>query len=340
MKAIIVIAIIIVIIFSLSGCLVAPYDVPEFEEIKPSESAFLIPLEGDTSKQVKFESEEALKKMQVSAKRIKIPHKWVATGRLPGTGQYLDTVMLIKVNRRPVTREWTSEENSGTNQKNEAVWAESKDSVGFSIGVTISAMIEADKAALFLYKYPSGALAQIMDTEIRAKVQSVFADEAGKWDMSDLRAKKADIAATIRKDVTEFFKKSGITITTIGFTGGFKYENKEIQNAIDKVFIAQREKDVAKALLDAQKDKNTRITQEAEAQAKKVELVAEAQANGQKKLLEVAKMASQDPVFLQMRKLEVEKARIEKWDGKYPMNMTVLGNSGAIPMLKLPETPR
>ena len=33
-----------------------PYDVPEFQEIDTSESAFLIPLEGDTANQAAFPS--------------------------------------------------------------------------------------------------------------------------------------------------------------------------------------------------------------------------------------------------------------------------------------------
>src|SRR5207248_7389998 len=47
---------------------VRPYDVPEFIEVDSSESAFLIPLEGDTSSQAAFQSVEFLKEKKVAAK--------------------------------------------------------------------------------------------------------------------------------------------------------------------------------------------------------------------------------------------------------------------------------
>ena len=41
------------------GC-VRPYDTPEFVTIEPSQTAFLIPVIGDSSNQASFESEEML----------------------------------------------------------------------------------------------------------------------------------------------------------------------------------------------------------------------------------------------------------------------------------------
>ncbi|MCA9190036.1 MAG: hypothetical protein KDA99_30635, partial [Planctomycetales bacterium] len=100
-----------------AGC--RPYDRPEFEEIDTSETGFLIPLEGDTSSQLSFESEKYLDQRKVATKRVQVLHRWVQTGRLPNVGEYVDTVRLVKVDRSPVTREWTADSSSGTNSKNE-----------------------------------------------------------------------------------------------------------------------------------------------------------------------------------------------------------------------------
>src|SRR5438876_10078203 len=86
---------------------IRPYDVPEFVEVDSSESAFLIPLEGDTANQAAFHSVEFLKEKKVAAKRVQITHRWNQTGFMPRSGQWIGTVRLIKVDRRPVTREWT-----------------------------------------------------------------------------------------------------------------------------------------------------------------------------------------------------------------------------------------
>lgn len=65
----------------LTGC-VRPYDKPEFVTIEPHQTAFLIPLIGDTTSQASFESEEMLMQAKVAAKEIQIPHRWVQTGRI------------------------------------------------------------------------------------------------------------------------------------------------------------------------------------------------------------------------------------------------------------------
>src|SRR3954464_3762115 len=84
------------------GMFIRPYDVPEFIEVDSSESAFLIPLEGDTANQAAFHSVEFLKEKKVAAKRVQITHRWSQTGFMPRTGQWIPTVRVIKVDRRPV----------------------------------------------------------------------------------------------------------------------------------------------------------------------------------------------------------------------------------------------
>ena len=87
-RRIVVVATIIIVTLSaliaLSGC--KPYDRPEFIEIDTSETGFLIPLEGNTDKQVAFESEHYLNECKVATKRVQIPHRWVQTGRMYWSG--------------------------------------------------------------------------------------------------------------------------------------------------------------------------------------------------------------------------------------------------------------
>src|SRR5262245_21712060 len=62
----------VVVLLALAGgalLLVKPYDTPEFVEIGSSESAFLIPLEGDTTNQAAFHSVQFLDQKKVAAKR-------------------------------------------------------------------------------------------------------------------------------------------------------------------------------------------------------------------------------------------------------------------------------
>ena len=119
--------------FTLNGC-VRPYDTPEYVEVETDETAFVLPLEGDTAQQAKFQSAKFLEEKKVSAKRVQISHRWSQTGRQSSTGKWIPAVKVIRVKRSPVTREWTAEANSGTARVDQAVWVESQDSVGFSMG--------------------------------------------------------------------------------------------------------------------------------------------------------------------------------------------------------------
>lgn len=164
--------------------------------------------------------------------------------------------------------------------------------------------------------------------------------------MDLLRGQKKEMIEAIRSDVIEFFNKKGITISTLGQFGGFTYVNPEIQKSIDMVFVAQQEKEVAKALLDAQADKNKRLEQEGEGEALKVRKVAQGQADaaiteaeGRAKAIrlvaESTAAANQDPLFLALKKLEVETKQVERWDGKYPLYMMTTGQGGQAPSLLL-----
>jgi SPFH domain/Band 7 family protein len=338
----------------MTGC-VKPYDKPEFVEIDTSETGFLIPLEGDVTQQAKFQSEDYLKQRKVATKRVQITHRWSQEGRLPSNGRWISTVRLVKVNRSPVTREWlTAQGHTAAGQvtrgaaNDRAIWIESADSVGFSMGFTCTAFIPEDDAARFLYWYPSGSLAEVMDREIRARVQQVAAEVAAKYPLDLLRAKKQEIADTVKIDVTNFFATRGVTITTIGMFGGMTYENPEIQKSIDGTFVAQQLKVVAEAKFEAQKKENERIELEANAIAERArreafgladarKTIAAAEAEAIREVNRALNEARQNPTLYQLKALDVEKARIEKWDGKYPTYFMGAGSGGPNVLLQMPS---
>jgi hypothetical protein len=332
---------------SSSGCM-KPFDRPEYVEIDTSETGFLIPLEGDATQQAKFQSEDYLRQRKIATKRVQITHRWSQEGRFEFTGRWIANVRLVKVNRSPVTRDWTTEQsptaNGTTRRGDKAIWIESADSVGFSMGFTCTAFIPEEEAARFLYWYPSGSLADVMDHEVRARVQQVAAEVAAKYPLDLLRARKQEIADAVKKDVTNFFQLRGVAVTTVGMFGGMTYENPEIQKSIDATFIAQQLKVVAEAKFESQKKENERIELEANAHAEKArreasgladakKTAAEAEAEAVRKVAQAIGEAQQNPLLLQLRTLEIEKARIEKWDGKYPTFF--MGPSGSGPNLLL-----
>jgi hypothetical protein len=333
----------------LTGC-IKPYDKPEYVEIDTSETGFLIPLEGDGTQQAKFQSEEYLKQRKVAAKRVQITHRWSQEGRISTDGRWIPTVRLVKVNRSPITREWMSlgqtngEGVRRPTHSDQAIWIESGDSVGFSMGFTCTSFISEDDAAKFLYWYPSGSLHEVMDREVRARVQQVAAEVAAKYPLDTLRTKKQEISDAVKTDLTNFFATRGITITTVGMFGGMTYENPAIQKSIDDTFIAQQLKVVSEAKFEAQKKENERIELEANAVAERARREAQGQADARTTAAKAeaeaihlinaaAQEAQSNPLLLQLKSLEVEKARVEKWDGRYPQWWMAGNNASGGPNL-------
>ena len=317
MKRLLLAVLLVSMVLSVASCR-KPYDVPEYAEIKNNETAFVIPLEGEISKQGKFKSSEYLQSKQVATKRIRVPHRFSQTGRRGWNGEWIPTIKVLRVDRAPVTRQWTADTITGTSKADEAIWVESKDSVTFSIGFSTTAYIEEENSALFLYKYTSSNLAQVMDTEIRARIQATGAEKCGEYDLDELRGKKSEVIKAVRADAIPFFAERGITITTIGMFGGFTYKNPDIQTAIDEVFRSQQLEDVAEAKRKAAlKDKQT-ILIVAEAEAARIAKIAEAEAQKIETINAAAEKAQKNPLFYQLRLLDVEAKRIAKWTGEYP----------------------
>jgi hypothetical protein len=315
----------------LVSCMKA-YDKPEYVEISNNETAFVFPLEGDTKEQEKFHSKEHLQQAKVASKRIQITHRWNQTGRWSDDGSWIPSIRVIKVDRSPVTRNWQATETNGHQTKGEdkdtAIWVESADSVGFSMGFACTAYVTEEDSSTFLYWYPSGSLANVMDTEIRARIQQGAAEVSAKYPLDLLRGKKQEIIDSIRKDVTVFFKERGITITTIGMFGGMTYENIEIQKSIDSVFIAQQEKEKAKAEVEAQQKRNEVVKLTAESIASKKQIEAEGEAKG----IDVVQQALQKagPLYIQ-------REFITRWDGKFPAYYLGGGANGPSMLLGIPS---
>lgn len=280
-----------------TGCR-KPYDTPEFVTIKPHQTAFLIPLIGDTTNQASFESEEMLMQAKVSTKEIQIPHRWVQTGRKHWQGEYRDTMALIIVDRSPVTREWSSTDGVGTSAVNQAIYAESSESIGFSAGMNCSAQIYSEEDAVkFLYCYNNKPLSEIMDSEIRARVESKFVEECASRTLNEILTQKEEIMKSVRDDVTTYFAERGITITVLGMKDGLEYDDATIQKSINDKFSSEMK-------LTTQKNENERIVSEAEAMAEANRILSES-----------------------LTEEVLKQQYYEKWDGKLP---SVMADSNGI----------
>lgn len=282
------------VLLMMFGCLMftscrKPYDKPEFVTIEPSQTAFLIPLVGDSSNQASFESEEMLLQAKVATKEIQIPHRWVQTGRRNWQGEYRASATLIVVERKPVSRSWESGDTTATSS-NRAVFGETSDNIGIYVGMNCTAMIEEKNAVTFLYRYNNTPLETIIDTDIKKLVEDRFNIETAKYTSTELGAKKGEIMESVKEYVVNYFQEYGITITVLGLKEGISFENPAIQTAIDEKFASEQ-----KLVIQQNENEANLAKAEAEAEAK----VIAAQAAADAKLKEA------------QAQIEIEKAQAE-----------------------------
>ena len=304
-KKIVLVVLMLVMVMALTGCR-KPYDKPEFVTIEASQTAFLIPLIGDTSDQGAFESEELLLEAKVATKEIQIPHRWVQTGRQNWNGEWRPSATLIVVERKPVSRSWNS--GTSTDTSTSAIFGETSDAIGIYVGMNCTAMIEEKDAAKFLYRYNNTPLETIIDTDIKKMVEDRFNLETAKYTSTELSSKKGEIMEAVKAYVIDYFKDYGITITVLGMKEGISYENPAIQAAIDEKFASEQQ-------LVIQQNKNEANIAKAEAEAQALILAAEAQAEANRVLAE----SLTDEILAQMY--------YEKWDGKLPYLYGADGNT-------------
>ncbi len=258
-------------------------------------------------------------------------------------GDWKDAAILVKVNKSPVTREWTAEANSGTSNKNEAVWVMTADQIEFSTGWTCTARISSrDDAVKFLHNYPNGSLVKVLDSEVRAKLQAEFGLEVTDLPMDTLRkAATPHILKTV-KSVSKFFKDRGIDITNLGITGGFVYKDKSIMAIMVKVFNAEQDKSVAMAESAAQLERNKQVIFAAQGKADALLKTRKAEADGIKMLadakayeLDLAKAKWNE--YVTLKQMELQRELLGRWDGRYPVYfMGTGGNNNPNMLLQLP----
>jgi len=292
--------------FALSGCMKQPVD--EMDIIAPNETAFLVSLEGDTKKdQNKLKSIDYLNANKVSAKRVYIPHKIIDTCpscTMTPQDQKKDvaTAILFKINRTPITREWTGAVTTGTKPSNEAFPVESVESIDFDIGATITAHVSEEDAAKFLYYYSGQQLADIIDTNIRSYIGTIVAREFGKLTYDDCRVKKSDVFAVAEKAAMEFFGARGITIDNLGYTEGMTPHDKRIQTAINERFVADQAVGTANQQMLA---------------AKKIAEASDA-------------VRIKQDLDIRMKQVEIATIMANRWDGHGIMPTYVVGADGRV----------
>ena len=307
-----------------TGCLKPP-KLDKFVEVGPSETAFVIPLQGDNkASQGKFDSAEYLNTKKVAAKRILIPLTEKKVGRFNYQIEWIDAVRVIKVNRAMVSREWSPPSNKGENDT--SIPVVTKDSIQLGVGCAITAFIEEEDAAEYLYYHGETPLATVMDNNVRNWCVSELTKAYGQMELQQAQTNFPSIFQKVFVDAKEFFKTKGITIIQMGNAEGYEFKRDDIQKALNATFIAEQDNKTAHQEKLAQDQRNLKLIASAQTErAAAEELFKAREAATMKNTLEIQQMEAQ-------ARLEMAK----KWNGQMPANILpsnspLLMNMGASP---------
>lgn len=312
-------------VLTMSAC--GPAKIEVLEEIDTNETAFLVPLEGNTDAQGKFMSEDYLNQNKVGAKRVSLPQRQVSTGRMWWAYKYVPTMRVVKVDRTPVTREWTEESTTGTSTKDDALAVESKDSIGFSIGATITAMIEEDNAAKFLYYYAGKPLPEVVDENVRSFVKTCVGQKFGDLPLeaklgdegqvleAGCKDSKVKIFAECAETASKAFSERGISIVNLGYADGLSYDNPQIQQSIDNAYVAEmaiKQRENEKISQEQENERLLGIAQNERAMAEEFARAKEA-------------WSSKIRLEIENKNAEARLVAANKWNGQTPTSILPQG---------------
>lgn len=300
----------------LAGC--APVQIDPIEEIGTNETAFVVPLEGASkTEQGRFMSLEYLQQAKVATKRVTIPLRYRQTGRMYFEAEWIPTMRLIKVNRTPVTREWVEPAKTGTSTKDDSIQVESKDSIGFSVGVNITALVAEEDAAKFLYYYAGKPLEQVVDENVRGYVTSVLSREFGFRNLEQCKTDKKAIADLLQQDCQDTFSKMGITISNLGLVGGLNYSDKEIQTSINNAYVAGMK------ILETENDAKAQVN----INLKELSMAQNNRAMAEEFAKAAVAQVQKTQLQIELTKAEALKTAAEKWNGSMPASILPQGSN-------------
>jgi len=220
---------------------------------------------------------------------------------------------------------WTESADEGS-PTDESITFAGVDGQGVNVDIGISYSIATDDESVTnMIRIYGPDLESTLDSKVRDYVRdslNACASDNGMTVQDLYGAGKTKVMSCAENRVQEEFGPNGLVINRLTLNSKVRLPSK-IQEAMEKAQAAtqeadrtQREVEIAKA--DAEKRV---IAAQAEADANMIRAKGEAEAN---KLL-TESLTSQ---VLDLRRMEVEEARIAKWNGSVPT--TVLGQGGGV----------
>jgi regulator of protease activity HflC (stomatin/prohibitin superfamily) len=226
------------------------------------------------------------------------------------------------------TVKWTRDTQEG-HPINEEMGFNSKEGMQIYSDVSLSYAIEPAKVPEFYVKYRLNELDQFTHGILRDIVRNSLNEVASTYNVEDIYGlKKAEFLQKVEDLIQSKVAPVGVGIQQFGFIGAPRVPD----------VIAQAITGKARAVQDAERARNELAMTQAEAAKKIAEAEGDAQsqinrAKGEAESNRI-RQSSLTPQLLELRRLEIQHAMIDKWNGQLP---TVQSGQGGTMMLQLPR---
>jgi len=227
------------------------------------------------------------------------------------------------------TVKWTKDVHEG-HPISEEMGFNSKEGMEIFADVSLSYAIEASNVPDFYVKYRANNLDTFTHGILRDIVRNSLNEVASTYTVEDIYGeKKATFLGQVEQQVQAKVANVGVGVQQFGFIGA-----PRVPSVIAQAITAK-----AQAIQEAERAKNELATTQAEAAKKIAEAEGDAKstvtrAQGEADANRI-RQNSLTPQLLELRRLENQRALIEKWNGQLPTVQTGQ-NSGL--MLQLPHT--
>ncbi len=208
------------------------------------------------------------------------------------------------------------------------------------ISFTVRYSIQTNKVAEVFEKYShNGDLSSYVQTSMAEAVKAVTA----RYTAPDLIAQRSKVSADVNSLMREKMNQFGAQIISIDMRN-FAFQESYMRAINDKVTQEQLRLAADNKLKTVESEQKQKVAiAEAEASAVKARADGDAYANltiakAQAEALRVQNAAlAQNKDVLELRRIEVEKIKAEKWDGRLPQAIYA---GAPIPFLNVSEKPR
>jgi regulator of protease activity HflC (stomatin/prohibitin superfamily) len=231
------------------------------------------------------------------------------------------------------TVKWTHDTSEG-HPLNEEMGFNTKEGMEIFVDVSLSYAIEPSKVPDFYVKYRINDLEAFTHGILRDIVRNSLNEVASTYTVEDIYGeRKAEFIARVQKMIQDKITGVGVGVQQFGFIGAPRVPTVIAQSITAK----------AQAIQEAERAKNELATTQAEA-AKKI---AEAEGDAKSTVTRAQGEAdanrilqnSLTPQLLELRRLEIQRAMIERWNGQMPQVQSGQGG-GMILQLPAPDTRR